>query len=245
VKRRITVLLTCFIFLIVLAGVVTGWFARYTILKNRELTRELGVLRQKTVEKEKRLTNMEKTLLLVYNISPHEAHYYSIIFDDFSQKDKIPWEVYAALIRIESNFNPTVLSPAKCKGLTQVKEETGRGVASKLGINFNESTLWNDLLNIVIGLTYFDEGYTEKVDSLGPEDALKHAIKRYCGGPGYQKINTESKVYVGEYKSTVWQEYIRLSYIYKGILYEELKKSNEDQRSAQSYYFWGILRLPR
>lgn len=182
-----------------------------------DLTNQLKIIS----EKELTLSNMEKTLVLVYGLSKYEAHYYSIIFREFAEKDSVPWEVYPALIRIESNFNPTIMSPARCKGLTQVKEETGAGVAQTLGIKYNETTLWNDILNLVIGFTYFNDGYKEYRKTQNPEEALKMAIKRYCGGPGYSKFTGSGNVYVGEYKSTVWIEYIRMSYIYKGILYEQ------------------------
>jgi hypothetical protein len=194
------------------------------------LTKEVEILRGEKKAREQRLELMEKSLLLVYpNVSTYEAHYYSIIYDDFYKKDSVPWEAYASLARIESNFNPTTMSGAKCKGLYQLKEATAKELADKLGINFNEATLWNEILNTVIGLTYFGEGYKEKKDSLGNDEALKHAMKRYCGGPGYQTQNFESKKYVGEYKSTVWQEYTRLSYVYKGMLYDAGLKKDEDK----------------
>lgn len=175
-------------------------------------------------EKEKRIYHMAKTLRVIYNLSDYEARYYCIIFDDFSRKYKIPWEVYPALIRIESNFNPTVTSPAKAKGMTQVMDQTARAVSQKLGIRYNKTTLWNDVLNMAIGFTYFSEGYTEWVDSTSEEKALRHAIKRYCGGPGYERINASAKQYVQEYRTSVWDEYIKLTLVYKGILYEEVSE---------------------
>jgi soluble lytic murein transglycosylase-like protein len=193
--------------------------------KTEALTKEFEKFKEEKEAPAFRIDVMERTLLLVYNhISKYEAHYFSIIFDDFSEKNGVPWTAYAALVRIESNFNPTTVSPARCKGLTQCKESTAKEVAEKLGITYNDATLWNDILNVIIGLTYFSDGFKERKDSLGIDEALKHAMKRYCGGPGYQRINFESKIYVGEYKSTLWQEYVRLSYVYKGVLYEAQKK---------------------
>lgn len=224
-------------------GVILGTFARREYYKIDALMKENARLRQEKEAREFRIVTMERSILLVYpNISTYEAHYYSIIFDDFSQKDSVPWEAYAALVRIESNFNPTTMSSARCKGLTQLKEGTAKDIAEKLGIIYNEATLWNEILNMVIGLTYFGEGFKEKKDSLGVDEALKHAMQRYCGGPSYKKINPESKVYVGEYKSTLWLEYTRLSYVYKGMLYDALKK---DHPPAKPRTIWEIIKILR
>lgn len=181
-------------------------------------------------EIELRLANMQRTMEVVYNLSPYEARYYSIIFNDFSEKYNLPWEAYPALVRIESNFNSGVMSKMRAKGMTQVLEETGKEQAAKLGIIYNDNTLWNCVLNMVIGFNYFSEGYAEK-KSLSKEDALKHAMKRYCGGPGYQTINPDAKLYVREYKTSLWDEYLRVSYIYKGIKYDDLMRRDSLNRS--------------
>jgi soluble lytic murein transglycosylase-like protein len=165
---------------------------------------------------------MQKTLEVVYNLSSYEARYYSIICNDFSEKYGLPWEAYPALIRIESNFNSGVMSKERAKGMTQVLEATGKTQAEKLGIPFNDNTLWNCVLNMVIGFDFFSEGYAEKIDSISEEKALKHAMKRYCGGPGYQNINPDAKIYVREYKTTLWDEFQRVSFAYKGIKYDQI-----------------------
>ena len=178
--------------------------------ENRALSNNL----LKYEERDRRLENMQKAILVSYNLTTYEARYYSFIFDDFSRKYNIPWEVFPALIKIESNFNPGVLSKEHAKGLTQVLEATGRIQANKMGIPFTEGTLWNSVLNIVIGFDYFSEGYAEKVKGTTQDSALKHAMRRYVGGPGYISVNSEIK----EYKISLWDEYQRVSYVYKGIL---------------------------
>ena len=226
-------------------SIIAGMTCKMEYHKIVSLMKEVEELKGEKKARDQRLVNMEKSLLLVYpNLSTYEAHYYSIIYDDFYMKDGVPWEAYAALVRTESNFNPTTMSVARCKGLTQCKEATAKEEASKLGIIYNEATLWNEILNIVIGLTYFGEGFKEKKDSLGVEEALKHAMKRYCGGPAYQTQNSESKKYVGEYKSTVWLEYVRLSYVYKGMLYDAGIKKDED-KPIRKYNFWIIYKTLR
>ena len=226
---------------IILAGLVLLGTALALILSfySFKLQQETKALHEKLLTYETRDThiqNMEKTLKVVYDLSDYEAHYYSIMFDDFSAKYRIPWEAYPALVRIESNFNPTLCSPKKAKGMTQVLEGTARPVADKMGIRYNEAILWNEVLNMSIGFTYFSEGFQEKKDD--PENvALEHAIRRYLGGPDYLKYQDQNKVYVGEYKSTVWQEYIRLSYIYKGILYDQ---SQTDKKIPPPLLYVGL-----
>jgi hypothetical protein len=235
--------LSSLVFVLFLAlgfGIIAGRTCKKEYKKIVELMKEVENLKTEKKNRDQRLVNMEKTLLLIYpNLSTFETHYYSIMYDDFNLKDSVPWEAYAALCRIESNFNPTTMSVAKCKGLFQLKEGTAKGEADKLGIIYNEATLWNEILNTVIGLTYFGEGFKEKKDSLGVDEALKHAMKRYCGGPSYQIQNPESKKYVGEYKSTVWHEYTVLSQIYKGMLYDAGIKKNEDQ-CQHIFSFWEV-----
>lgn len=216
--------IVCFTF-----GIIGTATAVMVYLYAKDLAMEKQVLETKVHEYEKgkiKLDNMQKTLEVIYNLTPFEARYYSIICNDFSEKYKLPWEVYPALIRIESNFNSGIMSKEHAKGMTQVLETTGRVQAGKLGIPYNDGTLWNCVLNMVIGFDYFSEGYVEKKDSLSKEEALKHAMKRYCGGPGYANSNPDAKIYVKEYKTTLWDEYLKVSYVYKGIMYERLTTQN-------------------
>jgi hypothetical protein len=158
---------------------------------------------------------MTKTLLVTYPISKWEAYYYSIIFDDFSTSFKIPWQVYAAIIRIESNFKTTLVSPKKAKGLMQILEETGKIQSKKIEINYKEGeTLWNDLLNIIIGCYYLSECIEKK--------GLENGIRSYLGGLNYEKNLDDEDIsqYISQYKTTVWQEYNHLVYIYRGIIDE-------------------------
>lgn len=171
--------------------------------------------------------DIERTLLVSYEfLSKYEAHYYGGIFNDFSKVYGIPWEMYAALVRIESNFDPSQKSDKGAVGMTQVIESTGKSTAKAMKLNYREDkTLWNDLLNMMIGFTYFSDGYKVKLSEGATRDeALKHSIKRYLGGSDYQKKissptqrGKETRIYVTEYNNTVWQEYRRLQYVFKGI----------------------------
>lgn len=205
-----------------ITGSVTLLFFSLSILShNKEIQAKLAVFE----EKEKRLSNMENALQTLYHLSKYETHYYAIIFDDFATQYQIPWETFPALMKQESGFNPTLTSPKGAKGFTQILDGTAKIVAGKLGIKFNPVTPWNDILNMVMGFTYFAEGFTEKKDSATMEISLQHAMQRYVGGPAYAKVNPSAKEYVGDYKNTLWQEYVKLSYIYKGLLYDQSMQS--------------------
>ena len=164
-------------------------------------------------EKELRIQNMEKALLVCYgHLSKYEAHYYCIIYDDFAQKYGIPWEIYPAVIRIESNFDPTLCSPSKAKGIAQVVEATGKFEADKLGVTYKPmNTLWNDLLCQIFGFSYLSDAIKQK--------GLEDGVKCYLGGVGFDKGRKD----IGEYRTTVRKEYDRLTYIYKGVQYDALK----------------------
>jgi soluble lytic murein transglycosylase len=174
----------------------------------------------KNAQDKKRVQDIEKTLKISYEfLSKYEAHYYAILYNDFAKAYDLPWEIYAALVRIESNFDPSQKSSMNAKGMTQVIESTGRSVAAQLGLRYKEGeTLWNDLLNMVIGFSYFSEGYRSRLNEGATRDeAIRHAIKRYLGGSSYSKSSKETRIYVSEYNVTVWQEYKKLCYIFRGV----------------------------
>jgi len=213
-------LLTALLMVMIVFSLVIGTMFYYETqksFKQEQVINKLSSDLKTFTDKDLAIKNMEETLRIAYDfLSTYEAHYYSVIIHDFAKKYDMPWEIFAALIRIESNFDPTVKSEKDAKGLIQVMEATGKAVAEKIGIRFKENkTLWNDILNACIGFSYFGEGYEEKV-SEGKEVALIHAVKRYLGGSNYSK-KSDHKVYIQEYKLTIWQEYRRLIYIYKGV----------------------------
>ena len=158
-------------------------------------------------QREERIKSMEKALMIQYDLSWYEAHYYSIIYDDFAKKYNCPWTVFPAITRIESNFDPTVMSPKAAKGITQVLESTARPIAKDLGIRYEDSkTLWNDLLNMIIGYTYLGQNIQAQ--------GLENGVKAYLGGPGFDRGRKD----IGDYRTTVRKEFIRLSYIHQGVL---------------------------
>jgi hypothetical protein len=160
-------------------------------------------------EREIKIKNMKQALLICYDISEYEAHYYSIIYDDFSKKYGIPWEIYPATIRIESNFGVASKSNKGAKGIAQVMDSTAAPIAKKLGIDYDDNTLWNDILCQIIGFTYLSEA----IKKTNIEDGLR----TYFGGPGFDKGRKD----IGQYRTTVEREYKVLQYVYKGVMAEK------------------------
>lgn len=180
----------------------------------REKVKELERSNELSLLKENKIKCIKKTLIVTYGISKWEAHYYATIINDFSSQYKIPWEIYAAIIRIESNFNGTLVSVKKAKGLMQILESTGKDEARIIGMDYVEGqTLWNDVSNLVLGCNYLSR--------MIKNSDLEHGVKSYLGGPSYMvsiRGNKEIAQYVSEYKTNVWQEYRKLCFIFKGIV---------------------------
>lgn len=209
-SAKIIVSIIIEICIVVMLLVVFNYVFKRQQLQSNKLKSEINELLLFKKEKEQ-IEYMEKTLLICYDISAYEAHYYSIIYYDFAIKYNIPWQIYPAIIRVESNFNPTVLSSKHAKGIAQVIEGTGKTVAAKLKINYIPTeTLWNDLLCQIIGFTYLSDAIKEK--------GLEDGVKCYIGGIGFDKGRKD----IGEYRTTVRKEFDRLNYIYLGVIQEEL-----------------------
>ena len=159
---------------------------------------------------------ISKTLIVSYNLSRWEARYYAVILNDFSTYYKIPWEIYAATIKIESAFNPTLLSVKQAKGLMQILESTGKETANAIGIRYiTGQSAWNEFINISVGCTY--------LSWLIRDNGLDEGVKMYLGGCGYAKNAERNKAvcdYIKSYSSDVMSEYNKLCYVYKGIVSE-------------------------
>jgi len=207
------------IFLLCIFGIIVG-MSFYGIKQNDQIiTLKNQIVQEKEKNKDyvlydERINSMARTMMIAYSLSKWEAHYYAIIFDDFSKFFDIPWEIYPAVVRIESNFKCNVGSPKGAKGMMQLLEGTGREIAEEYGIDYvANQTLWNTAINLVLGCGYLSKNIKEK--------GLEGGVKSYLGGPDYLKSVRASKdanQYIGEYKSTVWKEYRQLSYIFRGIV---------------------------
>lgn len=147
---------------------------------------------------------------ILIGLTEFEANIYSYSFYQLAKKYKIDWEIIASLVWVESRFNPTLESSKNCKGLTQLKENTAKAQAKKMGIPFLKKVLWHDLNNLEIGINYFcDVSFDNKY--------YEYMAKRYVGGPKFYKYKLQkTKEYIEYYKNLIMNEYNKLKYIYKG-----------------------------
>jgi len=160
-----------------------------------------------------RIEDMAETMVRSYGLDSVHAHYYSVMFDDYSRAYDIPWEVFAAIMRVESNFVSTAKSERNCKGLMQLKEGTMAQMCSKLGIRYKDDvTIWDDISNIVCGMAYLHLTAKSK--------GVNEAINAYVGGTDYLrsiKVAQDVKMYVVDYNSSVTREIDRLRLSYAGV----------------------------
>jgi soluble lytic murein transglycosylase len=86
--------------------------------------------------------------------------------------------VVSAVMREESGYRPGVTSPAGALGLLQIMPETGRRLASQLGLSdFTPNDLYRPRVNIQLGAFYLDQ-LTRQFDG-----RLEAAIASYNAGP--------------------------------------------------------------
>jgi soluble lytic murein transglycosylase len=90
----------------------------------------------------------------------------------------------AGLIRQESMFNATALSPVGAIGLMQVMPETGRAIAAANGIvEFSPAMLYNPEVNVRLGMAYLADQlrtYGSRVDAvLAAYNAGPHRVERW------------------------------------------------------------------
>jgi soluble lytic murein transglycosylase len=93
--------------------------------------------------------------------------YWSAIEQDSAKNGLDPYMV-ASLIRQESEFNPSAISPANAFGLMQLLPSVGRSMAKEEGIHhFNEVELLNPDTNIRLGTRYLKQTL-DKFDGQAP-----------------------------------------------------------------------------
>ncbi len=59
-----------------------------------------------------------------------------------------------AVVRVESSFRANVRSPRNAIGLMQITPDTGRWIASKMGVDFQEADLLEPQANLRFGIWY-------------------------------------------------------------------------------------------
>lgn len=183
-------------------------FNRHRVRRVRELDSLSSSCNEETT---RRL--IATSLIAAYNgrrdghLSFFEAYPYASLFQEYSKHYKIDWEVYGALIWVESQYDPSRKSNRNCKGMSQLSESTAKAMACSLGIFYErDRTVWNDMLNITLGLCYLSKSIKKY--------NVKRGLKIYIGGEGFSETNSD----VIQYWGAVYNEYLRLQFIHKGVL---------------------------
>ncbi len=84
----------------------------------------------------------------------YPLHYRDLVFAAAVRHGLDPWLV-AAVIRVESRFNPGAVSSAGARGLMQVLPGTGEWVAGRIGLRaFRAEMLYDPEVNVAIGTWY-------------------------------------------------------------------------------------------
>lgn len=110
--------------------------------------------------------------------SLYPFHYREYIVKEATLHGLSPFLV-AAVIRVESKFQPRATSDQGARGLMQIMPETGAWVARRLGMeSFHPDLLYDPALNIRIGTWYLSELNRE----FGNDLTL--ALAAYNGGRG-------------------------------------------------------------
>jgi len=169
------------------------------------------------IETTSQLPIITSTITKVYGISSWEAEIYGYM----AMKFPYQWHDYIALIKIESNFKTSLTSSQNCKGLTQLHPETMQEVCKRMGIEFNNDLIWNDVLNVMVGFTYLTEAF--KKDSV-------NAFRIYIGGPAWAKAGVEHQITIEKYVKAINRESEILKLVYMGL---EQKEKNEAKNNLQ------------
>jgi hypothetical protein len=148
------------------------------------------------------------SLVNVFHVKKDVAEREAIVIKQCADKFKLDWRKVAAKIKVESNFDPMLISKptqigndayAECaEGLMQLKPGTAKMLAQECGLDFKEEWLFNDQYNVYLGSFLF-----YKLQVVLDSD-FENSVKAYnCGLPGF---------YVGLASEQHWR---KVQYNYK------------------------------
>lgn len=112
---------------------------------------------------------------------------------DYSSQYGLDENLVKAIIQVESDFDPTAISPKDCKGLMQLHPDTAK--------RFGVGDVFNPAENIEGGvryLSYLMDSFEGDLDHvLAAYNAGENAVKRFSGIPPYR----ETQAYVRKVKT--------------------------------------------
>ncbi|MHB1419684.1 MAG: lytic transglycosylase domain-containing protein [Bacillota bacterium] len=110
-----------------------------------------------------------------------------------SQENGLDPLMVAAVIRVESGFNPKAVSGPGARGLMQLMPETAQWVSGKLKVNYSSDMLYDPDYNIRLGTWYLANLHTEFNNRV-------IAIAAYNGGRGRVRTWLNGGIWNGEAK---------------------------------------------
>ncbi len=126
--------------------------------------------------------------------SMYPLAYYEHIAKNAASYKVDPYLV-AAVIKVESKFDPDAVSSQGARGLMQIMPATGVWAAEQLGLeNFEEGMLFDPMINIQIG-TWYLANLSREFD-----DKLPLVIAAYNGGRGTVNSWVKSGTWDGTYE---------------------------------------------
>lgn len=139
---------------------------------------------------------------------------YRELIHEASQRYQLDFYLVAALIRVESSFNPRAISRVGACGLMQLMPETARYVAEANGIEFLPHRLFEPEYNIGLGCMYLRDLI---VRYQGDE---RSALAAYNAGP--QVVDTWLKgrgtyLDMGEIQFRETREFVRKVELYRKV----------------------------
>ena len=172
-------------------------------------------------------TKLDEKSLVILNKYGKTIH-------NYSQKYGIDWRLVIAVMKVESQFNPSALSHRGAKGFMQIMPTTQSEIAGKLG---KEIDFFNDPHgNIKGGIFYLSKLY-KQFDGMGlsEENKIKFTIAAY--NAGYSRILDAQKMayYVND-DPKEWKS-IKNSMPLLSKKYSSLHRFVWDGRKPTSGYF--------
>lgn len=108
--------------------------------------------------------------------------YAEIIYHFCFEKYSIPFEEPCAIIQIETRWNPTLVSTAKCRGLGQLSVAAASEASKRLDIEYSAGlTEWFDINNLALSLEYYC--------FIRKDTDFESAAKCYIGGASWPKAS--------------------------------------------------------
>ena len=101
-------------------------------------------------------------IIIVLNYNDIKLHFYKNLYkldyeqyvEKYSEEYNVDKYLVFAIIKAESNFEPTAVSHKEAKGLMQLMYSTAEDVAKKVNVDLNEENVLTPEININLGTKY-------------------------------------------------------------------------------------------